>query len=62
MGPLTLSAIVAGAVALSSDVFISMCTYTIMNRKKEKVCKTSGDPLKEIIKRRGSYASFHNSD
>lgn len=62
MGPLTLSAIIAGAVALSSDVMVSMGTYIIMNKKKEKNLCPTKDPLKEMIKRRGSYADFRSTN
>ena len=62
MGPLTLSAIIAGAVALSSDVMVSMGTYMFMNKNKEKMLCPVKDPLKEMIKRRGSYADFRSEN
>ena len=58
MGPLTLSALIAGTVALSSDVLVSACTYSFMNRNKDKLKESPRDPLKDIIKRKGSYANF----
>ena len=62
MGPMTLSALIAGAVALSSDVCVSMGTYIFMRKTEDSVAKQPSDPLKESIKRRGAYAKLLNED
>lgn len=58
MGPLTVSAIIAGAVALSSDILVSGLTYTFMNKTKHHPKEIQPDPIKEVLKPRGEYAKL----
>lgn len=57
MGPLTLSALVAGSVALSSDICVSAFTYKIMSKKPS--VEPQSDDIKNLLRRRGSYANLH---
>ena len=60
MGPMTVSAIIAATVALSSDVCVSMGTYMFMRKTEEQFSSHPKDPLRQD-KRGAIYEKLRNS-